>query len=357
MPALPPRILDITDPRQLERVTVNDVLREVYENRVDFDDEDRRGTIVSAKVHKAEDDVREALTNDAIAAQAYAIRAQFDPHTRERRDLSIKHPLIKDIDGIEVLLRFIEYRKRKSPGAYLQAAQHNPELVHELDLRMLDESIKIGKVINHIRARLNLPLIPISVNCSRFSVHTPEFGQAVVDKLRDADFPPQLCMIEILEKVALTEELTSDQIEQFRIMREAGIQFALDDFDRRTNKPRALPKSGTGEDPIFAALSKAEIDPVEVMKIDGKVTSRVLDNAGEAQARAYIEIAKRKGIKAITWEVGKIKGDGHQAWADKLEELKVSTGFKGEFFYEGIYNGVHGPEDGVPTIEIETLMG
>ncbi len=97
-------------------------------------------------------------------------------------------------------------------------------LLYKIDLRMVSLIIQDFKT----KQRLGVPLLPVSINLSRFDFEQGDVVEEISKLLQEGGFPPSLLNIEITEAVAGRDpEFISRQIERFH---KAGFEVWMDDF-------------------------------------------------------------------------------------------------------------------------------
>ena len=97
-------------------------------------------------------------------------------------------------------------------------------LLYKIDLRMVSLIIQDFKT----KQRLGVPLLPVSINLSRFDFEQGDMVGEIVKLLQEGGFPPTLVNIEITEAVAGRDPgFIRRQIERFH---KAGFKVWMDDF-------------------------------------------------------------------------------------------------------------------------------
>lgn len=178
---------------------------------------------------------------------------------------------------VEVLVRMLdEDGSIVPPGAFLPAAERfgiMPDMdrwVIDNTLRWMEEQLNLGREV---------PLC--SINVSGISLSDAKFRRYILDVLAETRVPTGNICFEVTETAAVSRLSTA--IEFMTMVKNAGCQFALDDF-------------GSG----MSSFTYLKNLPVDYVKIDGAfVSPLVSDETCVVMVRAIADIAHVMGLKTI----------------------------------------------------------
>ena len=198
-------------------------------------------------------------------------------------------PYTGRISGAEALVRW-----RMRDGSFISPGEFIPIFEGDGHIEALDKYI-FGLVVDLQKKRMNagLPLLPVSVNMSRVTLHREGAVSYYAEMLKRSGISPELIPVEITESASVvnqqTEELT-------RSLKKYGFTLHMDDY-------------GTG----YSSLKNLGNLPFDVIKID----KSMVDDIGNARA----EILLKHTIQAIH-ELGMaIVAEGVET-AEQVEFLK-----------------------------------
>lgn len=234
------------------------------------------------------DGIRKALAQGKVTAGIQPYRALEDPN------LESTNPLLKDLEGCEALMKIIKDAETlERAGETIKTSDEIPGLTGQIDLAVLENASLLILIINELRRGIGLEPFPIAFNCSLDLVTKEDFANDILAVLDGANTPTNFCTVEILEKI---HDLDKNQVAQFKMLAEAGVHIAIDDFDQRVN-------GGGTDDLVLQKLQAAEV-PIFRLKVDGKTTSTITTEEGKNKAKKIIEIAISHKIESIVFEGG-----------------------------------------------------
>ncbi len=137
-------------------------------------------------------------------------------------------PIVRTVTGkicdMEALARWIDPEKGMLPPAQFIPVLEDNRLIKRLDfymLRKICESLSKQK-------RLNMPLVPVSVNISRSNFEVCDVFDEVLAIVNEYNIAHHLLTVEITESAFIkNQQFLTNQIERFR---EAGFNVWMDDF-------------------------------------------------------------------------------------------------------------------------------
>jgi diguanylate cyclase (GGDEF)-like protein/PAS domain S-box-containing protein len=123
--------------------------------------------------------------------------------------------------------------------------------------------------------------IPLAVNVSAQQVHAPQFAAEVLTIIAETGADPHSLSLELTE--SLLAENMEDVIEKMSRLKDAGVNFAIDDF-------------GIG----YSSLNYLKRFPLEKLKIDQSFVHDIhLDPNAAAIVEVIITLARKLGLKVI----------------------------------------------------------
>ncbi|MCR5349679.1 MAG: EAL domain-containing protein [Acholeplasmatales bacterium] len=187
-------------------------------------------------------------------------------------------PIIRGITGkvsdCEALARWIDPIKGILRPIEFIPILENAKLLYKLDLYMLDSILLDFKR----REKQGLPLIPISINLSRYDFESVDMASEISRRIEASGYSTNLITVEITESVVGSNpELLKEQISRFH---QKGIKVWMDDF-------------GSGYSSLNA-LSDYEFD---LIKLDMNFIRRLKENPKVGiTIRNLIHMAEELGI-------------------------------------------------------------
>jgi EAL domain-containing protein (putative c-di-GMP-specific phosphodiesterase class I) len=147
--------------------------------------------------------------------------------------------------GVEALVRWNHpSRGLLGPGAFLPAAESNPELMAEITWRVLE--LAVADCAGWLREGRELP---VAVNVPASVVPDGSLTRAVRETLERHGVPAHLLTVELTEGALMEEK--ADLTEALAELRELGVSISIDDF-------------GTG----YSSLARLRSLPLDELKID-----------------------------------------------------------------------------------------
>lgn len=162
------------------------------------------------------------------------------------------------------------------PTAFVPILEQN-HLTYKLDLAMVDNVVRDFGV----REKAGMPLVPITINLSRFDFDQCDMVQEICERIDRAGYPHRLLIIEITESAFVKdEERIRREVARFH---KAGFEVWMDDF-------------GSG----YSALSLLHNFDFDVLKIDMQFAQN-LTRASKNYVilDATINMAKKLGIGTL----------------------------------------------------------
>nr|WP_294814650.1 EAL domain-containing protein [uncultured Sphingomonas sp.] len=231
----------------------------------------RRGKLLVFAPHmRAELQQRVSMTNIARAAvQDDRVLAFYQP----KIDLRTGR-----IAGFEALMRWVDSTGTCHLPGSIAAAFDDHEVATALTQKMLT------RIVSQMRdwSDRGLDFGHVALNASTADLQRPDFGDAILRFLHEADIAPARLQLEVTETVFLARG--ADRVERsLRMLNHAGIRIALDDF-------------GTG----YASLSHLKQFPVDIIKIDRSFVSDICKDVQHSViAEAVILLGKNLGIEVV----------------------------------------------------------
>ncbi len=161
-----------------------------------------------------------------------------------------------------------------SPTVFIPMAEHMG-IIQELSDQVFDHTLQ--RLQSWRKSNIH---VPASVNISRAQLFTPLFVQNLLDKVAHYGLQPQDLILEITESVALLD--LSYESKRLQELHNAGFSLAIDDF-------------GTG----YSALSQLHAMPIDMLKIDSSLTSRLDTSDGQRIVQAIVKMADALDLKMI----------------------------------------------------------
>ena len=179
--------------------------------------------------------------------------------------------------GAEALMRWEDpVYGPQYPGDFVPVLEAHG-LIYTADLFVFQE---VCRFIDHCRES-GSPLIPISVNMSRYDVYNnSQYVEGIEALRRKYDIPIKLLRIEITESSAIggTELISS----ALRKLHDLDYIVEMDDF-------------GSG----YSSLSILKALYVDVIKFDMTFFDGIMDDRGKAIIRAMVQLAKSLNVEII----------------------------------------------------------
>ena len=199
-------------------------------------------------------------------------QSQFEPFYQPKVDL-----VSGAVVGFEALARWVHPTRGVLAPIEFSAAFDDAELSRAISETML------SKVLADMRRwRETGHHHCVSINLSPFDFAYPDLPDRLLHRLREAQIPPSMLILEITETVLLDKN--SGDVEAILVrLHDAGLAISLDDF-------------GTG----YASLIHLKRFPVDELKID-KTFVRSVETSAEDKAivSAIIELARALGFKIV----------------------------------------------------------
>ncbi len=177
--------------------------------------------------------------------------------------------------GVETLIRWRHPRLGLiSPAEFIPIAEQ-VGLIQPISEYALRQVIQCANRL-HAAGR---PL-QFGINLSPQQFHYPELVSAIGELLQQADFPPELLEIEVVESQAMQQvQLALDTMRQLKAL---GVRLALDDF-------------GTG----YSSLAWLSQFPVDTLKIDQSFVRQLPDPAAQKIIRSVTALAHTLALHII----------------------------------------------------------
>lgn len=157
-----------------------------------------------------------------------------------------------------------------SPDELIPIAEENG-LIQRIGEFVLNEAANLAASLNHA----GVPTM-ISVNTSVREFTNPRRNKQILRILQDADCPPALIQLEITEMFAFKAEVEHSISHQMSILKDAGIEFALDNFGRG-----------------YASFRYMQTLPISTLKIDKHFINSLTTHVQTTQlVRGMIQFAK-----------------------------------------------------------------
>ena len=178
---------------------------------------------------------------------------------------------------LEILLRMQDGDKVVSPDSFLPASERY-QMMQAIDRWVVENSLlQIGMYLDsEPRVR---PVF--GINLSGQSFCTPEFLDFALETLQKSEVPPELICFEITETAAVANLAQAQAF--IAALRQAGCQFALDDF-------------GAG----LSSFGYLKSFDVQYLKIDGALVRDITDDrVNAAMVESVTQIGHVMGLKTI----------------------------------------------------------
>jgi diguanylate cyclase (GGDEF)-like protein/PAS domain S-box-containing protein len=194
--------------------------------------------------------------------------------------------------------------------------------------------VEVCRQVRRWRDQFGVAELPISINIHSQQLEQTDLPHRVEQALREFNLPGSALIIEITEKVALTDlDLVVSQVQQ---LKELGVQVVLDDF-------------GTG----YSSLNHLARLPVDGVKIDRTfVQSMMHDPLSATIVRAIVTLARELGLHVVAegveteeqrtallslkcscaqgWLFGRaVDADAAADWFGKCVPLRTKSGVRG----------------------------
>ena len=152
----------------------------------------------------------------------------FKKAMEERWICPYYQPIIRSINGKvcdeEALARWIDPAKGLIPPDKFISVLEDANLIHILDLYIVD---RVLEDMNYTKS-LGMPLIPVSINLSRFDFKLCDIISEIEKRVKEAGILPELITIEVTESVS---DFESDFVKaQIAKIHKAGFKIWMDDF-------------------------------------------------------------------------------------------------------------------------------
>ena len=178
----------------------------------------------------------------------------------------------ENIVGAEALVRWQKPDGTLiSPGAFIPLFESDGLVVH-LDEYVFENVCQFQKE----RMENKLPMVPISVNLSRASIHFNDVVEHYVDIVNQKQIPFECVPIELTESATLYSEKILEITDQ---LVKAGFKLHMDDF-------------GSG----YSSLVTLNMKCFDTLKIDKSLIDYIGDSNGERLLVHTIALAKELGI-------------------------------------------------------------
>lgn len=227
------------------------------------------------------------LSNDLQKEELYE---QLSLHYQPQVDL-------KDgsIGGVEALLRWDHpIYGRIPPNVWLPIAE-NSSALPAIGTWVLEKSCSdLAYYFSQ-----NKP-IDLSVNVSPLQLYEPSFSENVYDILTKKGFPPSHLILEITEQLFIDEN--PEVLKNLEELRAMGVRIAIDDF-------------GVG----YASFHLLHRFPINVLKIDKKLSTNLTSTANKKIVSAIIELAYSLDMRSVvegieTYEQHSFYQERHVKW-------------------------------------------
>jgi diguanylate cyclase (GGDEF)-like protein len=177
--------------------------------------------------------------------------------------------------GFEALVRW-EHPERglMEPGEFMPVAEETGLIVPIGDW-------VLGQALNQVRRwRESRPGVTISVNLSPRQLGDPGLPGRLTDTMRQGGHDPSVLCLEVSEGALDADPEVATR--QLSALREMGVQLAIDDF-------------GTGR----SSRASLRQMPVDMLKIDQTLVSRMGEGAGDATVGAAVELGHTLGLYVV----------------------------------------------------------
>lgn len=180
-----------------------------------------------------------------------------------------------EIGGVEALLRWDHpVYGRIPPNVWLPIAE-NSSALPTIGKWVLEKSC--SELAYYFSQ--NKP-IDLSVNVSPLQLYEPSFSGNVYDILTKKGFPPSRLILEITERLFIDEN--PEVLKNLEELRAMGIRIAIDDF-------------GVG----YASFHLLHRFPINVLKIDKKLSTNLTSTANKKIVSAIIELAYSLNMRSV----------------------------------------------------------
>ena len=179
--------------------------------------------------------------------------------------------------GVEALARWQHpERGLLSPGAFIPAAESDPQLLSDLTAKILDLAIRDCAHWRRSGRRL-----PVAVNVSAQMLFDGRLPTMVSTTLERHDLEAQLLTLEITESAVM--QRGADAVAALSKLRELGARVSIDDF-------------GTG----YSSLSRLRALPLDEIKVDRSFVAGVAsDERDLALVRMMVDLASNFGLDLV----------------------------------------------------------
>jgi FOG: EAL domain len=207
-----------------------------------------------------------------------------------------------ELAAVEALLRWTHREWGPIPTDELIGAVEPSEIMHMLTRHVLTTVAEQMRRWNERGEPLR-----VSVNVSVQDLHEPTFVAELRDLVRQYDIPPRQLVIEITERMLISD---MDRVSQVaRELAQHGIGLSLDDF-------------GTG----YASLQQLRQLPLQEVKVDRSYVNNMVDNpADRAIVTSVHQLARALGVDVVA------EGVENERTAQALTTLPGTIG-QGYFF-------------------------
>jgi diguanylate cyclase (GGDEF)-like protein len=179
------------------------------------------------------------------------------------------------ISGAEALVRWWRGGATVPPGEFLGVAEESGLIVPLGDWVLRQACAQAASW------RRSAAAIGVSVNFSPRQVSAERFPETVLAALADAGLPPAALTLEVTERVLV--EASSQVVDNFSRLREAGVRLAIDDF-------------GTG----YASLAYLRRLPVDIIKIDPSFVAGLgQDETLTLLTRTIVQLGRDLGLSVV----------------------------------------------------------
>ena len=184
------------------------------------------------------------------------------------------NPYTEKIVGAEALVRWIHEGKMMPPGVFLNVFEENG-LISQLDEYVFQEVCAYQSGLK----KRGIPLIPISVNISRKSMHQDEVVSRYKKIVDEYDISPDVVPIEITESAAVESIQIKPLADAFY---EAGFSLHMDDF-------------GSGH----SSLNGLSVLHFDVVKFDKSLIDCIGGQRGELLLTYTMALGKELGLRLV----------------------------------------------------------
>ena len=125
------------------------------------------------------------------------------------------------------------------------------------------------------KQRLNegLPVVPVSINLSRVSLHYPHVVEEYMEIIQQVDLPTKYVPLEITESATVNNKDICKLLDHFCVH---GFKLHMDDF-------------GSG----YSSLAALNVLPFSTMKIDKSIVDYIGEYSGNELIKHIVSLAKR----------------------------------------------------------------